>query len=119
MSRQADITKADGFFIGEDKTLSFTIVDENQSTHPVVDITDWTLVWELSASYSGVNIFIISVDLDADPTTGVCNANIPGTETEGLQADRDYWYTLRRTDLGSHEELAFGNCWLRDVWVDY
>lgn len=119
MSLQADIAKADGFFIGEDKLLSFTVIDQNDPAHGVVDITDWTIEWEMSAAYSGIAIFTIPADLAADPTTGVCTVSIPSAETINLTADRNYWYTLRRTDTGAFEELAFGNVFLRDVWVDY
>lgn len=119
MSLQADITKADGWFIGEDKVLSYTIVDQNVAAHTPVDITGFTIDFLLSATYSGADIFTVPAVLDADPTTGVCTVTVASSYTINLAADDSYWYSLRRTDPGAFEELAFGNVFLRDVWVDY
>jgi hypothetical protein len=114
MSTQSNITASDGFFIGEDKSLVFTIYDANGA---VQNITGWTISWLLSATNSGTAILTKSATLTT-PASGVCTVTVASGDTSGLTPGT-YYYTLRRTNSGSKAELAYGSCDLLDVYVNY
>lgn len=118
MSLQADITKDDGFFVGEDKRIVFDVTDTTVKVRPPVDITGWAIQWEMASTYSGPAIISVVAVVLTGPD-GRCIVDIPSADTRDLPGDVGYFYSLRRVDDGSRDELAFGNCWLRDVWVDY
>ena len=114
MSTQSNITASDGFFIGEDKSLVFTIYT---SAGAAQDITGWTISWLLSATNSGAATLTKSATLTT-PASGICTVAVASGDTSGLTPGT-YYYTLRRTDSGSKAELAYGTCELLDVYVNY
>lgn len=112
MATQADIAAADNWFLGEDKVLSFTVVDVAGAA---VNITGWAIEWVLrerqgdralieKAVGSGVTI--------SDGPGGVCQVAVTDTDTDTLAGGR-YWHALRRTDAGNEAVLSYGQVVLR------
>ena len=114
MSTQSNIAASDGFFIGEDKSLVFTIFNSAGSAQ---DITGWTISWKLSATLSGNATLTKSATLTT-PASGICTVSVAAGDTSGLTPGT-YYYVLRRTNAGSAAELAYGSCELQDVYVNY
>ena len=114
MSTQSNITASDGWFLGEDKSLVFSIFDVNGAAQ---NITGWTISWKLSATLSGAAVLTKSAVLTT-PLSGICTVSVAAGDTSGLTPG-DYYYTLRRTNTGSAAELAYGTCTIQDVWVNY
>lgn len=115
MGSNQPITIADGFFRGEDKTIRFTIVDD-QDPAVAVDVTGWNLEWNLQledisttnvlvkTSPVGINIF--------DAINGVVDVIFAAADL-ATQTRGDYFHSLRRTDPGSEAVLAEGEFKLR------
>lgn len=114
MSAQANITSDDGFFIGEDKSLVFTIQD---SAGAAVNITGWTIQFAMADALSGSSDLTKSATLTT-PLSGICTVAIASGDTIGLDPTSTWYYRLRRTDSGSRAELAYGTVDLLDVYVD-
>lgn len=114
MARE-DITWEDAWFVGEDQPFEFTIVD---SAGVAVDVTGFTIQFELSDVYSGDALFTKSVSLD-DPSNGVISWLVDAADTVDIPGDTDYWYTVRRVDSGYATELAWGQARINDVFVNY
>ena len=124
MSRETNITKADGWFVGEDKVFEFTI-DDNSNADPAlstpVDITGYTFQFVVrpeeksstvnlsKASGSGITITnasggVLEVAIDAaDTSDGTDPVFSPGT----------LYYTLKRTNAGEFQVLAYGTAELQ------
>jgi hypothetical protein len=118
VSNLAPITDADGFFIGEDKTLQFTI---NDSTGATVNVTGWQVTFKLAASLSGDMLFTKTVGAGitlTSPTSGILQVLCSSADTISL-APGTYFYALRRTDAGFKAELDYGSVILKDVYVNY
>lgn len=113
MSVERDITADDGFFVGEDKALVFTVKD---AVGAVANITAWTLRFELASEKFGTEILAKSAILTS-PGTGVATVELDSTDTIDLTPGT-YYYTFRRIDAGSRAELAYGSCVLLDTWTD-
>jgi hypothetical protein len=118
MSTRADITAAMGFFAGEDKAIIFTIRDADGG---VMNITGWAIQFRMAATLGGTPL----VTRFASPTTpasGICTVQIPSSDTINLDSPPDpdslYWYDLRRTDVGSRAELAYGTVDLQSPYTD-
>lgn len=118
MSRRSNITMSDNWFAGEHKRFVYTVDDQNARPRVVRDITGWTIAWQLADTYSGPALWTVQAELTT-PEGGVCAAVIPKNLTLNMVGDRDYYYTMRRTDSDFEEELAYGTAWLREVQVDY
>jgi hypothetical protein len=114
MSTLSNITASDGWFIGEDKSLVFTIYDANGAAQ---DITGWTISWKLSATLSGAATLTKTASLTT-PASGICTVAVAAGDTSGMTPGT-YYYTLRRTNSGSAAELAYGFAELLDVYVNY
>jgi len=118
VSTQSNITDADGWFIGEDKTLRFTVVDQNGAAQ---NVTGYTMDFKLSATFSGDRLFTKTVGAGitlTSPAGGIVDVQIDAADTSGL-SPTTYYYVLRRTNAGSHWELAYGTAVLKDVEVNY
>lgn len=120
MSVESDITVKDEYFIGEDKEIGFTIADQTLANSPPAgDISAWTVVFEVSAAFSGDKLFSVLADTASQGASSIALVTIAKALTVNLPGDTQYWYTLRRTDPTAALELAFGTLWLRDVFVNY
>jgi hypothetical protein len=120
MSVQQDILDASGWFIGEHKTLRFTITDGGTPPTPI-DITGWLVDWKISATNSGNMIFTKAVGTGialTTPASGILDVTINAADTIALTPGT-YFYALRRTTVGSESELAYGSAVLKDVYVNY
>ena len=116
MSRE-DITDADGMFIGEDQPFKY-VIDDGASTPRPVDLTGMTILFEVSASFSGDSLFITTAEVTDGPQ-GIVEWIVPSGDTISLPGDETYWYTLRCVDPGGRTELAWGELYLHDVYVNY
>jgi hypothetical protein len=102
------ITRDDGWFVGEDQSLQFTISDVSGA---VQNITGWTLQFKMAATEGGTSVLTISGALTS-PTTGLCTVVSPAAGTTGLTPGT-YFYTLSRTDSGNNAVVAAGPAVLR------
>jgi hypothetical protein len=129
MATESNIEKDDDVFIGEDKQLSFTVLD---SANVPIDITGWALAFIMrrkdtstgdpvlsKATGSGISI---TGTYDADPAVNTQRAVVALADTDTAQNDgtivispAKYRYSLKRTDAGSETILAFGNFVLREA----
>lgn len=113
MSVEAPISTTYNLFIGEDRTLRFTVVDANDAA---VDISGYALEWVMrekpasataditKATGSGITI--------TDGPNGLCEVAITDADTLALLPGT-YFHTLRRTDDDSETVLSFGDVILR------
>lgn len=113
-----DITAEQAFFRGEDRTIEFTIVKEDNVTP--WDITAWTLTFRVAPTQYGPAT-ITKTPTKTDPTNGVCEVSLSSSDTFALAQDgidTTYYYDLRRTDNGSRAELVYGSLLVRDTYTD-
>lgn len=118
MSVQSNIDASAGWFIGEHKTLRFTVLD---SAGAAVDITGWLIDFKISATNSGARLFTKSVGSGivlTTPASGILDVTINAADTTALAAGT-YFYAVRRTTASNETELAYGTAALLDVYVDY
>jgi hypothetical protein len=101
---RSPITEADAFFAGEDQSLRFTIYDDAQAA---VNITGWTISWQLATAAAPGTAVVTKAATLTNPATGVCTVALAPADTTGLAAG-NYVYTLRRTDTGYTQVLAWG-----------
>lgn len=116
MSRE-DITLEDGWFIGEDQPFAYVVSDDASTPRPI-DITGLTILFEMSATFSGDSLFITPVTVTNGPG-GLIEWIVASGDTIGLAGDETYWYTVRIVTPGSRTELAWGTIELNDVFVNY
>jgi hypothetical protein len=100
---QQDITVAENLFLGEDRTLQFTVTD---AAGVVVNITGWTLQWKLEASQGGTAL-VTKTGTVTDGPNGVCTVTLAAADTVGLTAGPK-WHVLARTDSGNASVLSYG-----------
>jgi len=117
MALRQDIDKGDGFFIDEDKILSFEILDAAGDTP--VDVSAWALSWTVrrhvtddaaavaKASGSGITITGTYNAVRASNTQRVIVA-VADSDTVALSS-ATYKHALKRTDDGSETILSFGD----------
>ena len=117
MALRQDIDKADGFFIDEDKTLSFEILAADDATP--VDVAEWALTWTVrrhvtddapavaKTSGSGITITGTYNAVRASNTQRVIVA-VADSDTAAL-ASATYKHALKRTNDGSETILSFGD----------
>lgn len=102
-------------FIGEDKSLVFTIYQSDGRT--AQDITGWTLSWMVKADLADVDGSAVLTKTTSSgialttPASGICTVTIADTDTDSLTAGR-YYHELKRTTAGSETVLAYGDCHL-------
>jgi len=116
MSEEATISAADNWFIGEDKTLRFTVLDSTGTA--AQNITGWALEWILRTRPDAEGTAIYKAGTAAititDGSAGICDVAIADTDT-GTLSPGEYYHTLRRTDEGSETVLSFGKVSLRQA----
>lgn len=105
MAEDADITEEDDWFIGEDKSLVFTVVD---SAGVVQNITGWTIEWYLSLEEGSPAILTKTATLTT-PASGICTVTVADTDTDPL-APGKYFHMLKRTNAANETVLAKGDC---------
>jgi hypothetical protein len=122
MSRYAPITASDFFFIGEDKTLAFTIYDPDATEAEILaqtatpqDITGWTIEWVVKVRTSDSAALLTkdgtAIDL-TESTLGIVKVQVDRDDTKDLFGG-NYVHSLVRTDTDDYGELAFGPAVLR------
>ena len=112
MSVQANITASDGYFLGEDKSIRFFVVD---SAGAAQDMTGWALEFvvrrtaaattAILSKTTGAATVVIS---NGNGTSDLATVAITDDDTVDLVAGT-YEYALRRTDSGSEQVLAYGS----------
>lgn len=118
MSRYAPITASDFFFIGEDKTLAFTVYDPDATEDEIKaqtatpqDITGWALEFVLRRDPESFAITFTKTTADdvviIDGGLGQADVYVHSADTVNL-SEGVYFYTLRRADAGFHNDLAHG-----------
>lgn len=116
MAVERNITSDDDFFLGEDKTLTFTIYQSDGVTPQ--DITGWALSWMLKQKGTDDDDDALVTKTTASgitlttPASGVCTVSIADTDTEDLRSNT-YRHELKRTDAGLETVLCHGACQLR------
>jgi hypothetical protein len=101
MSTDSPIKQGDHWFIGEDRTLRFSVIDEDGLAQ---NISGWSLEWLLRERPWGAQALITKSTgagiTITSPTTGVCEVAIADDDTIAL-APGVYFHTLRRTNAGA------------------
>lgn len=83
-------------FVGEDRTLTFTLRDQN--TGVIQNITGWTLQWKLEPA-QGQAASVTKSGTVTDGPNGVCTVALAAADTAGLSGG-NYFHHLDRTDSG-------------------
>ena len=110
--QEFNITSVDGFFIGEDKTLTIEVVQSDGSTAQTM--TGWALIWELMTSPTGSVVLTKTTSSgvtigDGDGTDDRATVVITDEDTEALSAGpARYYHRLRRSDDNTEYNLSFG-----------
>lgn len=116
MSKRADITASDGYFLGEDKQLVFDVVD---SAGAAQTMTGWALEWVLRRTAASTTAVLtkntsggtVAIS-NGSGTDDRATVTITDDDTVDLVAG-DYEYALRRTDSGNEQILAYGTLTLQ------
>lgn len=108
MAVRVDITEDDDFFVGEDKSLIFTVKD---AADVLQNITGWTIEWNLSHEEGSPSILMKTATLTT-PLSGVCTVTVLDTDIDLFAPDK-YWHILKRMNAGNETVLSYGDCVLR------
>jgi hypothetical protein len=115
VSGESPITLADGWFVGEDQAIQWTIYDLDPATETsppsAKNITGWTIQFKMSATEGGAAVLTKSASLTT-PASGICTVATAQADTAGFTADT-YHYTLSRIDAGQNQVLSWGTAVLR------
>ena len=112
----ANIDEDDDWFIGEDKSLPFTIYQSDKRT--IQAITGWTLSWMLKRSLADADVDALLTKTTTSgislttPASGLCTVTIADTDTDSIEPGR-YYHELKRMDDGNETVLSQGRCVLR------
>jgi hypothetical protein len=118
MAIRDDIDADDDFYTGEDKTITVTIYQADDTT--AQNITGWALsyTWKRAKTDADADAVLTKTTSNGitltTPTDGVCTIAIADTDTDGLVA-RTYWHELKRTDAGSETVLTTGTVELQQA----
>ena len=129
MATESNIEKTDDVFIGEDKTLSFTVLDADGVP---IDIAGWAMAFIVrrkdtatgdpvlsKATGSGISItgtYNVAPNVNTQrAVVALADTDTAGNDGTVLVAPYKYRYSLKRTDAGSETILAFGNFVLREA----
>lgn len=108
----ANITADDKFYVGEDKTLRFTIYTDDTET-TCQDVTGFTISWKLASRPGATALLtksgVVSGTFNASPSVNTqrVTVSVADTDTDGLTATT-YYHELKRTDAGNEAVLAQG-----------
>lgn len=111
MAIEANIPESEYWFLGEDKSLVFTVYQSDGTT--AQNITGWALSWMLKDSeYDADADAVLTKTTDSGialttPLSGICTVTIADTDTSTLDA-KLYRHELKRTDDGSETVLSYG-----------
>lgn len=112
MAIEANITPDDGWFLGEDKNLVFTIYQADGVTPQ--NITGWALSYMLKRRVTDLDPAAVLTRTTAlgaitltTPLLGICTVSIPDDVSDPLVAQL-YHHELKRTDAGSEGVLTYG-----------
>ena len=118
MAVERNITTADDWYIGEDKTLPVTIYQSNGTT--AQDVTGWAISFMLKKRATDADVAAkvtkttVSGIALTTPASGLITVSIADTDTDGLAAG-SYRYEIKRTDAGFETVLTSGACVLRQA----
>lgn len=104
VSRVFNIIKEHNWFVGEDKTLQFTVYQADDVT--IQNISGWTTVFELSQEPNTAPLFSIAGVIVSAPN-GLVDIAVPGTSTSG-RTPGTFYYSFRRTNAGYGAILSHG-----------
>lgn len=124
MAIRADITATNAWFAGEDKMLSFEVLDIDGATP--LDVSDDTLEWILRKRVSDADPPTLSKTLGSGLTVTGAWTNTRQTNTQRVLvaiaatdtatlAPWTYAHALKRTDPGSETVYAFGSAVLQQA----
>lgn len=114
MAAKATIGASDNLFVGEDKSLVFTVVD---TAGVAVNITGWTLSWTLKRRATDAAALITKTTGGGGialttPVSGICTVTIEDTDTDPL-GPLSGVHELKRTNAGSEAVLSYGTLELK------
>lgn len=115
MSKIANIEQDDRWFRGEDKQLTFLVVD---AAGDPVDMTDWTLKWQIEELHDGATDVLAKVSgsgiavSNSVGTNDLATVTIESSDTAAIEA-RVYRQSLWRTDSSTPQLLAVGTAMLQ------
>jgi hypothetical protein len=116
MAVESNIAESDDFFIGEDKSLTWTIYQSDGTT--AQDVTGWALSWtvkrregDLDASAVLTKTTSSGIELTT-PASGIVTVTVADTDTDSLHP-QTYYHELKRTDAGFETVLTYGRMVLR------
>ena len=119
MAVERNISPADDFFTGEDKTLPITIYQANGTT--AQNITGWNLSWLVKRKRLDLDVAAVVTKVTptgitlTTPLSGLCTVTVTDEDIATLSADTLYYHELKRTDVGSETVLTFGTFRLRQA----
>jgi hypothetical protein len=96
-------------FTGEDKTLAFTVYEDDGVS--LQDITGYTLAWQLRVARDSVADALTkdgaAITITNGPQ-GECEVEVARADTLALEPGT-YWHELIRTDSGAETVLTYGD----------
>lgn len=108
MAREANVSREDEWFVGERKTLVYTIYYADDKVP--ADVTDWTTEWRLHKRRDP-NPILVRPGVVVDAFRGIVDVEVrPEDYTFGAGT---YQTALWRTDGGFEGVLAYGTAVLR------
>lgn len=120
MGYTANIDAADGWYLGEDKSLRITVYTSTATadtieagTATAENITGWALSWMLKRKLSDADVdaaltkTTVSGIALTTPASGLCTVTVADTDTDALSPGT-YVHELKRTDAGNEAVLVQG-----------
>ena len=113
MTRKVSLGDSFGFYKGSSRPLEIIVLDSNADDAAPVDITGYTLSFTLKSSKSAtpehsiVKVTPVEVDIPVG-TDGRAVVDIPAADRAALDAPKDYYIALQRTDVGDECILMEG-----------
>ncbi len=115
MSKNSPVENTDNFFMGEDKTLRFNVVDVNGAAQ---NISGWGLEWVLRLGTGNPTAAITKSTVSgitiSNGAGGICDVAVAAADSLALSPG-GYFHTLRRNDSGFSAVLAFGTFALQEA----
>lgn len=119
MAIEHNIESSDEWFLGEDKSLIFTIYQSDGST--AQNIAGWSMSWMLKRHRDDEDAEALITKTTSSgialttPASGICTVTVADTDTETSPevGEGNYFHELKRTDAGFETVLSFGRCRLR------
>lgn len=112
MAIESHVTAASHFFTGEDKSLTFTIVD---AAGVAQNISGWALSWMVKRRKTDADAAALLTKTTAaagialtTPASGICTVTVEDSDLVTLAGGQLYYHELKRTDPGFETVLSFG-----------